>query len=338
MRYSQSEKMEIIRLVEKSELSVKKTLKELGINSSTFYNWYKRYLEHGYNGLADKKPTPRKFWNRIPEDVKEHIVEVALDYPEKSPREIAWFITDNEGYYISESTVYRILKSYDLITSPAYIVLSAKDKFDKQTRRVNELWQTDFSYFKIKGWGWYYLSTVMDDYSRYIIAWKLCSTMSATDVKDTLDKAVEVTGVDHVKVQHKPRLLSDNGPCYLSSELRDYLEYRKIAHIRGAPFHPQTQGKIERYHRSIKNVVNLENYYFPWELEKAIEEFVDYYNSHRYHESLDNLKPVDVYSGRDKQVLSERQVIKEQTMKLRKRQNHKRFITKKVFEFEECVS
>jgi transposase InsO family protein len=337
MRYSQSEKVEIIRLIEKSELAVKKTLKELGINRSTFYNWYGRYLERGYDGLADKKPTPRKFWNKIPEDVKEHIVEVALEYPEKSPRELAWFITDNEGYFISESSVYRILKSYDLITSPAYIVLSAKDKFDKETKRVNELWQTDFSYFKIKGWGWYYLSTVMDDYSRYIISWKLCRTMSATDVKETLDKAAEVTGVDCVKVRHKPRLLSDNGPCYLSSELRDYLEQKDIKHIRGAPFHPQTQGKIERYHRSIKNVVNLENYYFPWELEKAIEEFVEYYNHHRYHESLDNLKPVDVFFGRDKQILWERQVIKERTMKQRKHQNLKMVTTKKVFEFEESV-
>ena len=263
--------MEIIRLVEKSTLSVKKTLEEFNINCSTFYRWYKRYLEYGYHGLNDQKPIPGKFWNRIPEDVKEHTVEVALEYPEMSPRELAWSITDHEGYFISESSVYRILKSYDLITSPAYIVLSAKDKFDKQTKRVNELWQTDFSYFKIKGWGWYYLSTIMDDYSRYIISWKLCSTMSATDVKETLDKAVEVTGVAHVKVRHKPRLLSDNGPCYVSGELKEYLEHRKIKHIRGAPFHPQTQGKIERYHRSIKNVVNLENYYFPWELEKAIE-------------------------------------------------------------------
>ena len=272
MRTSHSEKMEIIHLVEKSELSVKKTLEELNINRSTFYNWYNRYLEHGYDGLADRKPTPRKFWNKIPEDVKEHIVEVALEYPEESPRELAWFITDNDGYFVSESSVYRILKSYDLITSPAYIVLSAKDKFDKQTKRVNELWQTDFSYFKIKGWGWYYLSTVMDDYSRYIIAWKLCSTMSATDVKETLDKAVEITGVDRVKVRHKPRLLSDNGPCYLSGELKEYLDHKDIKHIRGAPFHPQTQGKIERYHRSIKNVVNLEHYYYPWELEKAIQD------------------------------------------------------------------
>jgi transposase InsO family protein len=332
-----SEKMEIIRLVEQSSLSVKKTLKELGVNRSTFYNWYRRYLEYGYDGLADKKPGPRKFWNKIPEHVREQIVDIALDQPDKSPRELAWSITDNEGYYISESSVYRILKSYDLITSPAYIVLSAKDKFEHPTKRVNELWQTDFSYFKIIGWGWYYLSTVMDDYSRYILSWKLFPTMSATDVQETLDMALQKAGVDKIKVRLKPRLLSDNGPCYLSKDLKDYLDQRKIEHIRSAPYHPQTQGKIERYHRSIKNVITLENYYFPGELERAIAEFVDYYNNQRYHEALNNLIPSDVYFGRDEKILSYREFIKEQTLKQRRSQNLKNEDQKIILDYEKCL-
>ena len=146
--------------------------------------------------------------------------------------------------------MYRILKSYDLITSPAYIVISARDTFKHPTVRVNELWQTDFSYFRIIHWGWYYLSSVMDDYSRYILSWKLFSTMSADAVKETLDMAVTKTGVTKVHVRHRPRLLSDNGPCYLSHELKDYLDKRGITHTRGAPYHPQTQGKIERYRRT----------------------------------------------------------------------------------------
>ena len=118
----------------------------------------------------------------------------------------------------------------------------------------------------------------------------------------------------------------------IAGELKDYLANKSIQHIRGAPFHPQTQGKIERYHRSIKNVVNLENYYFPWELERAIADFVEYYNNHRYHEALDNLKPVDVFERRDRQILTERQIIKERTLKQRNRYNQK------VFEIKECVS
>ena len=162
----------------------------------------------------------------------EQIVEIALEHPNKSPRELAWHITDSYGYYISESSVYRILKSYDLITSPAYIVISAADTFKKPTKDIHELWQTDFSYFKIVGWGWYYLSTVMDDYSRYILAWKLSKTMGADDVMETLDMARERTGIDNVQVLHRPRLLSDNGPCYLSRDLKEYLEQRDLASVR----------------------------------------------------------------------------------------------------------
>lgn len=213
------------------------------------------------------------------------------------------------------------MNQYDLITSPAYILLQAGDKFHTPTKRINELWQTDFTYFKIVGWGWYFLSTVLDDYSRYIISWKLTTSMSADDVKLTLDEAIERTGADQVVVKHRPRLLSDNGPCYLSKELKEYLNKQKMEHTRGAPYHPQTQGKIERYHRSMKNVVKLENYYYPWDLEKAIGQFVDYYNHQRYHESLDNVTPADMFYGRYEEIMDRRASIKQQTLQRRKEEN-----------------
>lgn len=321
MRYSQPERMEIIRIVEGSSLSVRKTLEELDVNRSTFYDWYCRYRENGYDGLADRRSGPRRFWNRIPERIKEQVVDIALEHAEKSPRELAWHITDTQGYFISESSVYRILKAFDLITSPAYIVMSARDKFKHPTRRINELWQTDFTYLKVVGWGWYYLSTVMDDYSRYILAWRLSTTMAADDVKQVLDQAVEKTGVERVHVRHRPRLLSDNGPCYLSKDLRAYLEECGIEHTRSAPYHPMTQGKIERYHRSMKNVITLQNYYLPGELREEIERFVDHYNHRRYHESLDNLTPADVYAGRAQEILAEREEIKKRTMMRRRVEN-----------------
>ena len=129
--------------------------------------------------------------------------------------------------------------------------MKAADQFKDPTRRVNEMWQTDFTYMKIIGWGWYYLSTILDDYSRYIVAWQLCPTMKAYDVKKTIDKALHEASID---TEIKPRLLSDNGPCYIGQELAEYLNEKKIKHIRGKPLHPQTQGKIERYDRTMKNV------------------------------------------------------------------------------------
>ena len=216
--------------------------------------------------MHDKKPARRPRWNAIPQTVQDQVLKLALGRTDLSPRELACRYTDEKRYFVSESSVYRILKAADLITSPAYVLMSASDAFQHPTRRVHEMWQTDFTYFRIVHWGWYSLSTVLDDYSRYIIAWKLSSTMGASDVTETLDRALAVTGVDQVRVKHRPRLLSDNGPAYVSSELREYLGERSMRHTRGAPYPPQTQGKIERYHRSMKNVVKLQHYYFPGEL------------------------------------------------------------------------
>ena len=291
MRRTAAEKYEVIRLVEGSDLPVRQTLRELQVNRSTFYVWYHRYAERGRAGLQSKPSAARRYWNRIPPRVRQRVVEAALADPERSPRELAWQLTDREGHFLSESSVYRILKAYDLIPNPAFIVLSAAKSFRHPTRRPNELWQTDFTYLQVVGWGWYYLSTVLDDYARYIIAWMLRTSMQAADVMETLDLARAKTGLDRVRVVHRPRLLSDNGPCYVSGELAEYLETHKIAHTRGAPYHPMTQGKIERYHRSMKNVVKLEKYYSPWELERAIARFVDDYNHRRLHEALDNVTP-----------------------------------------------
>ena len=319
MRYSASEKYEIIRLVEQSSLSVKQTLARLDIRRSTFYAWLKRYEQGGVEALEDGKRAPGSAWNKLPDEEQDAIVELALEKPELSPREIAVTYTDEQARFVSESTVYRLLKAHDLITSPAYILMQANDQFQHPTTRVNEMWQTDFTYCKIIGWGWYYLSTVLDDYSRFIVAWRLCTSMSASDVTDTLDDALRFTGLDTVKVKHKPRLLSDNGPSYIASELSNYLDDQGMSHTRGRPYHPQTQGKIERWHRSLKNQILLENYYLPGELEERIRRFVAYYNHKRYHESLNNLTPADVYYGRGKSILARREQIKLNTMAMRRK-------------------
>jgi transposase InsO family protein len=248
-------------------------------------------------------------------------VETALEHPEKSPRELSCYITDKRGYYISESTVYRILKAHDLVTSPLYTVISAHEKFPQPTKAVNELWQTDFTFFKVVYWGWYYLSTVLDDYSRFILAWRLCQGMSADEVTLTLNDAILFAGIRYVTVVNRPRLLSDNGPCYISKALSKYLDEEGIGHTRGKPYHPMTQGKIERYHRSMKNIILLDHYYSPPELENQIRIFVDYYNNNRYHEALNNVTPADVYYGRDLEVLKRRGQIKQKTMLLRRKQN-----------------
>ena len=323
MRYSASEKLEIIRLVEGSHLPVTRSLAQLGISRPTFYRWYALYERFGEAGLEDHRSGPTRSWNRIPDEVCACVIEMALDRPELSPRELAVTYTDERGYFISEASVYRLLKAHDLLTSPAFTVIKAANEFKDKTTAINQLWQTDFTYLKVIGWGWFYLSTILDDYSRYIITWKLCTTMTASDVTETLDMALEASGLDQANVRHKPRLLSDNGASYIASDLATWMEDHGMDHIRGKPYHPQTQGKIERWHQTLKNRILLENYYLPGDLEAQIDDFVAHYNHQRYHESLQNLTPADVYFGRGQTILLKRERIKQKTFQTRRLQHAK---------------
>jgi putative transposase len=322
MRYPAAEKLEIIRLVEQSDLPVRRTLERLGIPPATFYRWCEQYQTGGPEGLTDKPSRPDRVWNRIPDPVRARLIELALAEPDLSPRELAVRFTERERYFVSEASVYRLLKAHDLITSPAFIVVKAADEFHTKTTAPNQLWQTDFTYLKVIGWGWFYLSTVLDDFSRYVIAWKLCTTMAADDVTATLELALAASGCEQARVRHRPRLLSDNGPSYLATDLAQWLNDHRIEHIHGAPCHPQTQGKIERWHQTLKNRILLENHYLPGELEAQVAAFVEHYNRGHYHESLNSLTPADVYFGRGEAILRERERIKRQTIQQRRLLHH----------------
>ena len=250
------------------------------------------------------------------------MVGLALKEPEQSPRELAIAFADQQQYFVSEASVYRLLKARDLITSPAFILMQAADTFAQPTTAPNQLWQPEFTYLRVIGWGWFYLSTVFDDFSRYILVWKLCTTMTATDVSDTLMMALRNSRLEHARVRQRPRLLSDNGPSYLSAHPGSWLAEHGMAHIRGKPYHPMTQGKNERYHRSTKNQILLDNYYLPGQLEHRLAEFVAYYNTRRYYESLYNLTPAAVYFGRGQVILTRGEQIKLKTIELRRRLHH----------------
>ena len=200
MRYPASEKLEIINLVAQSKLSVRRTLDHLGVSRATFYRWCDQFQSGGPEALHDRPSKPDQVWNRIPDAIRAKIIDLALAEPTLSPRELAVRFIDTEGYFVSEASVYRLLKAHDLITSPAFIVIKAADEFHTKTTAPNQLWQTDFTYFKIIGWGWYYLSTILDDFSRYIIAWKLCVTMRVDDVTETLELALQASGCDQAHV------------------------------------------------------------------------------------------------------------------------------------------
>ena len=210
MRYLAAEKLEIIRLVEQSRLAVRRTLRQLGIPPATFYRWYERFQTAGPEALTDRPSRPGRVWNRIPDTVRGRIVELALAEPELSPRELAVRFTDKQRYFVSEASVYRLLKVHDLITSPAFILVKAADAFHTPTTAPNQ------------------------------------------------------------------------------------------------------------QHQTLKNRILLENYYLPGALEAQVEAFVAHYNHHRYHESLSNLTPADVYFGRGQTILLDRERIKRRTIQRRR--------------------
>jgi len=241
--------------------------------------------------------------------------------PELSARQFALRIVDSAALYVSESTIFRILKREGLIKPAEVMGFKAGKEYHRKTKRPNELWATDCAHIKVVDWGWYYLVTVMDDFSRFILAWELKSDMAAISLIDVVQQAVDLTGMTDVPVEDRTVLLSDNGPGYLSRQFNDYLKLVGVRHIIASPYHPQTNGKIERYHRTIKGEINLVPYEMPGELKEAIKVFIKYYNYRRYHEGLADVTPYDAYTGRYLKVIQRRKEVKNRTLQARRDYN-----------------
>jgi transposase InsO family protein len=305
------EKTAIMAMVETFTKRKRQALSELGIARSTYYRWR---LGQPYSGNR-KRP-----WNRITPEEEDKILAAAREFPELSSRQLSVWITDNEGFAASESTVYRILRREGLVKRQE-TQLSAANEYHTKTTRPHQMWATDASYFRVVGWGYYYLVTVMDDYSRFILAWKLQKDMSANSLIEVVQEAVDSTGMTDVPVEDRTKLLSDNGAGYVSRTFRDYLRLVGIGHILAAPFHPQTNGKVERYQQSLKREVNQLLYELPSQLEHAIADFVDYYNYRRYHKALGNVTPADVLYGRREEILERRKEVQIQTINRRRDYN-----------------
>ncbi|OGO33057.1 MAG: hypothetical protein A2Z29_01910 [Chloroflexi bacterium RBG_16_56_11] len=313
---SAGDKVKILAQVENQSRSKRQALLTIGIPRSTYYRW-----RQGQPKTLRGRP-----WNRIMPNEERRILAVAKEYPDLSSRQLAAWITDKEGFAVSESTVYRILKREGLVKRQEIQPMAANE-YHTKTTRPHQMWATDASYFKVIGWGYYYLVTVMDDYSRFILGWKLQKDMSANSLIEVVQAAVDATGMTDVPVENRTRLLSDNGSGYVSRAFGDYLRLVGIGHILAAPFHPQTNGKVERYQQSLKKEVNQLPYEIPSQLERAIADFVDYYNYRRYHKALGNVTPSDVLSGRREEILQRRKEVQVQTI------NHRRVYNQGLREF-----
>jgi putative transposase len=314
-------KLEILRAVEACPLPVVEALKQLGIPRSTYYRWRRNFRRRGGAGLHDRPSSRSRVWNQILPAERDRVLELAWLYAEWSPRELSCYLTDNGGFSISESSVYRILKAEGLIREMELKTFPASPEYHLKTSGPNEQWQTDATYLLIKNWGWYYLISVLEDFSRRILAWRLQSAMTAADFSEVVEAACEATGIQEAPLERRPRLVTDNGSALISKDFGQYLEAKGLGHILASPYHPQTTGKIERYHRSCKERINLIVWETPEELEQEIAVFIDYYNRRRYHEALGNVTPDDVYFGRRDSIQTKRRRLKAKTLAHRRALN-----------------
>ena len=227
--------MSIARIASPS-VPKREVLSELGVPRSTYYRWLRGREQQGLEDHAGGGKPP---WNRLTSREVDHVLSAAREMPELSPRQLASWVTDNMGFSVSESTVYRILRREGLVMRPE-MRLAAGKEYHRKTTGPHQMWATDASYFRVVGWGYYYLVTVMDDYSRFILAHRLQRDMTSDSFIEVVQEAVDRTGMEKVPITDRTRLLSDNGLGYVSRAFRDYLGMVGIKHILATPFHPQT--------------------------------------------------------------------------------------------------
>ncbi|MCD6460208.1 transposase [bacterium] len=200
-----------------------------------------------------------------------------------------------------------------------------------KTTAINQQWQTDATYLKVERWGWFYLISVLDDFSRKILAWELRSSMRHEDFSYVIEQACEFTGIDkkdRAKDTFKVRLVNGQWSALISSDFADYPEAKGIGHIFASLYHRQTNGKIERYHRSAKDKILLHVWESPDKLKNEIDRFINWYNGYRYYEALGNVTPDDVYFGRKSSIQNKRKMLQKKTMIARKRFNKNSTVTR----------
>jgi len=262
---SAQERSNVISRVEETRWGKRKILTQLQVPKSTYYRWRARALQGRQDSSTSSTRIP---WNKLSPPEEATVLAEARESPEWSSRQLATWITDHLRLSVGESTVYRLLKREGLVKPPEMQLVAGKE-YQRKASGPHQMWATDASYFRVVGWGYYYMVTVMDDYSRSILAWKLQRDMTAGSLIQVVQLAIDATGMTEVPLADRTRLLSHDGSGYVSRAFRDYLGLVGIRHILAAPYHPRTNGKLERYHQSIKQDVNQVPYEVPGDLEVA---------------------------------------------------------------------
>ena len=307
-------------MINSSRLSVKDTCELMQLSPRRYYRWKKNYEQDGISGLEDQDSGPDLPYNKILPAEREAILEAADDYPDLKHRKLVPKLADEYSVSVSASTVYRVLKEDDQIKRRD---VSAEDNspnedFDYTPDEPNELWQIDISYIPIVDHDFWYLISALDDYSRRIMNHVLSPTMGTDDLIGVIDDGI----LDYELAEDPPKFLTDNGTQMTSNAFKEYVEGLEVDHLRAAYNHPETIGKIERYHRTVKDEnVFPKGYDDPYAAKKGIKEFIHYYNYERPHQALGQVTPHQVYTGEAERIKERREKLKQESLEKRQKIN-----------------
>ena len=294
---------------EKAELPGSRFIRWLGIGSSRFYRWRERYGQaNEHNGRV-----PRDFW--LEDWEKQAMIRYHLDHPQEGYRRLAFMMLDDDIVSVSPASVYRVLSAAALLGrfrgKP-----SLKGTGFQQPGKPHEHWHVDVSYVNLQG-TFYYLFSVIDGYSRFMVHWDLRESMKEAEVEIILERAKEEYPAA------RPRIISDNGPQFIARDFKEFIRLSGMTHVRTSPYYPQSNGKVERWHQSLKRECIRPR--TPLDLAEArriVGEYVEHYNTVRLHSAIGYVAPADKLAGREEEIWAARDRKLEAARAARKQKRH----------------
>lgn len=304
-------------MVDESSLGVDKTLKILGLSSSRYPRWRRDYELKGFKGLENQRPLLGTVVHKLFLEKKQAILDCAREHPNLRHRALTYCLETKEDVWISESSVYRILKKESLVASRSP-KRKAEKECKKKVTRPNEIWHSDICYIPIGKSFWCFIG-ILDSFSRYIVHWILSWKMDQEEVERVVDEAILKYHLEAEGDEEKPKLVTDSGAQFKAKSFKQFLKELGIKHIKIAYRHPESNGKIERFHETLKyEDVYSSAYEMSSEAKEGIAKFINYHNYERTHQGINNVTPYQKFTGQDVQMLKERQRKREDTRFLRK--------------------
>lgn len=291
---------------QRTGISYRRIVQWIGIPRSKFYQWQQRYGRiNEHNAWI-----PRDFWLRDWE--KQAILDFWSTHSREGYRRMTYMMLDADTVAVSPSTVYRVLQDAGVLHRWNRNHTSSKGQGFQQPVRPHEHWHIDISYINIQG-TFYYLCSVLDGYSRYLVAWDLRESMTEQHVEIVLQRARERFP------EARPRIISDNGPQFIAKDFKQFIRLSGMTHVRTSPYYPQSNGKLERWHQSAKTECIRPQ--TPQSLEEALRivtNYVEHYNTVRLHSAIGYVTPQDKLEGRAEQILAARDAKLEAARQMRR--------------------